>query len=128
MAYKEGIIFEDVIKDQYLSGSRAQRAAIDLEQYVELSDKNAQMMADYNKELETLTGASARKMNFKGAVDRVNSTTVFSLESPIFDDEQNVFVPNPGQAGAMSPNRTNWETFTPITTYLDIGRRAWLGS
>ena len=128
MADKEDVVFEDVIKNQDLSGSQAQRAAMALEQYVDLSDKNAQMMTDYDKELETLTGASARKMNFKGAVDRINATTVFALDAPLFDDEQNLFIPNPGQAGSMNPNRINWDSYTPMTTYLDTGRRAWLGS
>jgi hypothetical protein len=126
----ENPVWAEVIKnaDKEISNNDARRAAPALERYIELNDLNSQMKATYTKELEQLTGVSGRKIDFEAAIDRINSTTVFELEAPMFDSGGNVSIPNPSQAGSMDAGRVNWGTYTPFTTYLDTGRRAWLGS
>ena len=80
------------------------------------------MTNQYEDDFRTLTGGAATRsrMDFEGAINRINATTIFGIQQgkPVPDA-------NPNQQAAVNPN---WDLYTPYTTYVDTGSRAWLPS
>ena len=114
------INYADEVKD--LDESVRDAAARDLEKFVDLQIANINMTNQYEDDFRTLTGGAATRsrMDFEGAINRINATTIFGIQQgkPVPDA-------NPNQQAAVNPN---WDLYTPYTTYVDTGSRAWLPS
>jgi hypothetical protein len=116
------INYADEVKD--LDESVRNAAARDIQKFVDLQVANINMMDQYESDFRTLTGdsASRSKLDFEAAINRINATTVFGLNAPerlnmggrTFHDSQTMSL--------------GWDAYTPYTTYVDTGSRAWLPS
>ncbi len=116
------INYADEVKD--LDTPLKNQAAADIEKFVNLQVANINMMNQYEDDFRTLTGGSATrsKMDFEGAINRINATTVFGMNAP---ERLNMSGRTFHDSQTTSPG---WDMFTPYTTYVDTGRRAWLPS